>query len=313
MADQVNSEPDNKVDQPVRGKSLGLDQLDDWDNEDLDIVRGGSNAKDGLKIPTRAEVEARKAEEANVDIEEDEDDDVVEPEAPEPVSIDDPGEYIPQDYSFDVVTYDEEGNKPKTHKITSVEEWDNLLEEEPSFGNAAALMKASRLATKMESNLERDLEKYESQKEEFDTAKQASDQKATVTNSMVSEVNYLIDKGELPKVSKKYRDADWSDKDVASQPGVKEQIELLTYMRDENARRVKAGLKAMHSVLDAFNAMSVDTNRTKLKEAEQETERARKAAGARVAGSTPAPVTNVPKGIAVGRVGNLNNLGGNWN
>lgn len=280
-----------------------VDKANGWNIEDLNINKGNSEPNQGLHIPTRAELD---------EIEESEDvkEVVTEPEVIEaPVvkqpTTPDPGEYIPTDYSFEVITYDDEGNKPKTHKISTVEQWDKLLEEEPNFGNASALMKADRLAAKMENNTERDYKDWEGKKQKFEDDSRAAQAKTEATDNMVNEINYLVSKNFLPKIADEYKNSDWSDKEIAKQPGVKEQAELLMYMRDENARRTKAGLKPMTSVLDAFNAMQVDVSRKQSKQAEKDADTARKVASGRVAGTTAAPASVAPKGIAVGRPGIL--------
>lgn len=234
---------------------------------------------------------------------------VGEPEEVAPVTLlPDPGEFKPGDHSFDVVSYDEDGKNPKITKIKSVDQWDELLNTDPNLGSAAALMKAQRLATKMETALEREQKEHETAKKAYDEQQTAVTQQAEALQTMTNEISYLVEKGFLPKVANQYVNADWSDTEIAKQAGVKEQLELLTYMKSENARRTKAGLKPMSSMIDGFNAMQLDQNRKKDTEKKKELGEARKAAGARVSGSTPSALTAAPKGIAVGRVGRLSDL-----
>lgn len=223
----------------------------------------------------------------------------------------DPGEFTPADYSFEVTTYDEKGEKPKTHKITSTDDWDKLMEDEPNFGSGAALTKAMRLATKMDTNTERDLADWKKQKADYETVVGADKQQAEQLGTWVSEMDYLVTRGDLPKIAKEYVDADWSDAEVAKQDGVKEQIELMNFMKRENKARTKANLKPITSMIDAFNAFQADKSR-KGEPTKPDAGTVRKAAGARVASGSANPVGTAPKGIAVGRGGSLDDLGASW-
>lgn len=267
-----------------------------------------------MTLPTREQLEAKQTEaEKKPDEPEDknESDEAEEP-VDEPVyqnTVEDPGEFQPADYSFEVTIYDEEGKNGKNVKVDSVERFEQLLEEEKNFGSASALMKAQRLATKMESNLERDRKSYETDKKAFNDQQAKVEADNAAVNQMASELDYLESKGELPQVAKKYQNADWSDPEVAKQPGVKERVELLDYMKKENGARIKAGLRPFSSVVDAFNQYDREQARSAIKSAEDKAGEARRQAGARVAGVNPAPVSAVPKGVMVGRsFGDLSNL-----
>lgn len=221
----------------------------------------------------------------------------------------DPGEYVPADYSFEVTVFDENNANPKTVKVATPEDFDKLLEGETNFGSAAALMKASRLATKMESKLEADKAAYDKAVKAYNADQAQAEAANAVVTAMESGLDYLVSKGELPTIAKKYVNADWSDPEVAKQPGVKEQLELMKYMQTENAARVKAGLGPFGSIVDAFNQMDRDNARKTIKTAQDKAGEARRAAGMRVGASNPAPVSNVPKGVMVGRsFGSLDNL-----
>ena len=266
----------------------------------------------GEQAPTPKIVRAADEEDDADDEGDDDDDDepitAVATPAPEP-TVPDPGEYVPNDYAFEVIVYDGEGKNARTHKIKSVDEWDELLERDPNLGSASALLKAQRAATKMETGLERDRREYDTKKSAFEQEKATIDNRQAATATMVSEIGYLQSKGKLPQVDAKYVDADWSDPEIAKQPGVREQLRLLNYMRDENKARVAAKLKPMTSILDAYNAYVADNaerdNTTRRRTAGQQ----RKAAGARVASVSAAPVGNAPAGISVGRGGSLRDLG----
>lgn len=223
-------------------------------------------------------------------------------------TLEDPGEYEPADYSFEAVVYDEDGKNGKTVKITSVEQFEQLLDEEKNFGSASALLKAQRLATKMESNAERDKGEHDKQKAAYEAQQIAVDQQNAVVNQAAAELNYLVTKGKLPVVAKEYVSADWSNPEVAKQPGVKEQLELLKYMGKENASRRKAGLADL-TPTTAFTEMRAEAAEAKLRDGADAAGVARRAASARVAGTSPAPTSAVPKGVSVGRsFGSLDEL-----
>lgn len=225
------------------------------------------------------------------------------------VTLADPGEYVPKDYSFEVQVFDAENKNPKTVKISSVDDWDALLEGDANLGSALALTKGMRLATQMESKSDADRTKYDEAKVAYDAQVQEANAQIAGTNRLLAGLNYLVDKGELPKIATKYVNADWKDPEVAKQDGVKEQIELLTYMERENKARIVAGLDPFGSVLDAWNAFVIDQAKTRAKTDKDTAGAARKEAGAKVASPAPAAMTTAPKGIAVGRGGSLRDLG----
>jgi hypothetical protein len=254
--------------------------------------------------PKKEEEEPKTPEEENEEPEQIED--------PEPVvTVQDPGDFVPKDYSFEVTVYDDEGKNGKTVKVNSIDEWEALLDKDSNFGSSSALLKAQRLATKMESNLERDKADWEKQKSEFDSQVEKANERQQNIDGIAAEIEYLVSKGRLPAVDPEYKDADWRDPQIAKQPGVKEQVDLLNYYVKENKARRKAGLKDM-SITEAFYELREEQQSKADKEAHKAAGEARKAAGARIAGNSPVPVTTAPKGIAVGRAGTLRDLDPGW-
>lgn len=264
-----------------------------------------------LSLPSRADVQQQE--------------EVVEPEdeKPEPIEEDvaqqveyvaDPGAYVPGDYSFEVTVYDEKGEKPKNHKINSLEDWDTLMEDDPNFGSGAALTKAMRLASKMEMSSEADKKAWEVKKADYDSVVQADTDRANTLSTWESEMDYLVSRGDMPAIDKSLKDANWSDPEVAKADGVKEQISLMKYMDKENKARAKAGLKQITSMLDAFNGWSRQQEKTSAVDTKKAEGEARRAAGARVASgsSAAAGISNVPKGVSVGSGGSLDDLGRGW-
>lgn len=224
--------------------------------------------------------------------------------APTPVTtVNDPGDYKPADYSFEVTLKD-----GKSVKVATTEEAEKIADDPDNFETPKQLMDFINKQNKMNRNLDRDREKWEAQKKAYDEQQEAEKQRYETVNSYVGEFQYLVNKGLMPAVDKKYETADWSDPEVAKQPGVKEQLALLNYMTKENAARTKAGVKPITSIVDAFNAWQMDSGRQQAeakKKAKEEADRAaiqaRKTASARVASvSAGQQGVYAPKGIAVG-------------
>lgn len=289
----------------LKGHVLTADELNEWGN-------GAQIIEPSLKGEGGGELRPAPVEEV-----EDEPDEAVEPveeyDEPEPVvTAEDPGEYEPKDYSFEVTVYDDEGKNGKSVKISSIDDWDALLDKDANFGTSSALLKAQRLATKMESNQERDKAAWEEKKKTYDAQVGTRQEREEATTRIANEIGYLVSKGKLPKVAAEYATADWRDPEVAKQPGVKEQIELIDYMTKENAARAKAGIQPLTSAIDAYNGLMLEQREKKASDVKAQAAEARKAAGARVAGTSPAPVTNAPKGIAVGRGGSLRDMNAGW-
>lgn len=232
------------------------------------------------------------------------------PNAPDPTpSLPDPGDFVPADYSFEVQVFDAEGKNARTHKIKSVEQWDELLDGDPNLGSASALLKAQRAATKMETGNDRDQRDHEAKKAQYTNEKTQIEAQKTATNTMIAEIGYLQGQGKLPAVDPKYVNADWSDPEVAKQPGVKEQLALLNYMRSENKKLSAAGLPQMTSIRDAFNSFQLDRAEKGAPARRQQAGQQRKAAGARVAStSSSALAGGAPAGVSVGRGGSLRDL-----
>jgi|SRR6185503_10798538 len=244
-----------------------------------------------------------ETEEEVVEDEEEQEEIVEEHDIPAPlVTVEDPGQYTPADYSFEITL------NGKTTNITSVDQAEKFADEHAEEFTAKDLLAFTRKTNRMESNLERDKEEFERKQASYKEQKQAEDERQEAINNIANEITYLVSKGKLPKVSAQYATADWSDPDVAKQNGVKEQIELLDYMRKENDARIKSGLKPLTSAVDAYNALQLEKRDNEVVDVDKQRAAARKRAGGRVAGNSPNPVNIAPKGISVGRTLSLSEL-----
>ncbi len=311
---------DNTNNDIPKGGVLSRDQLAEW-GDGTNFIEPRLQNEEGKEVRSVAREDLAKAQEApeeeqEEEVEEEEPvvEEIEQEELPPLVTLEDPGDYTPTDYSFEVsILVGEEGKeREKKVKITSVADAEKLLEDDPNFGSAKNLLDFNRKVTKMETNGELERKDYDKRKAEYD--KQVSEQQSRqdYIEGVAKEINYLVGKGKLPKVSAKYANADWSDPEIAKQPGVKEQNALLNYMVKENAARQKAGIAPFAGAVDAYNAMLVDTQVVKNTEAKKQAGEQRRAAGSRVAGGTPNPVTLAPKGISVGRGGSLRDLDSGW-
>lgn len=279
----------------------------DFKDEDL-VIPYKREDKSGESTNASSDDSSNDASQSgNNDDDESEDDqrdtDVEYSEPASAITVQDPGEFKPADYSFEVTLKD-----GKTVKITTPEEADRLSEDPDNFETPKQLLDFIKKSTQMQNKLDKDYEKWESQKKTFTQQLETETQRLETVDTYVNELNYLVDKGLMPKIDPKYTEADWSDPEVTKQPGVKEQMALLNYMLKENRARAAAGVKQITSIVDAYNAWQMDadhqkeeTKRKEAEEAEKVANNARKIASARVVGSSPAQQGSyVPKGISVG-------------
>lgn len=294
-------EPTEEPKGPVKSHILSPEEMDAWKNgaDEGPILRHAADVEKD-KEPDKPVVKAADAPK------------VQEPAAalPQP-TVDDPGEYAPADYSFEVTIYDADTKNPKQVKISNVEEFDALLENDSNFGSYASLAKAQRAADKMESKAEADEAKWTAAKAEFDAESTRTAGDIARINNVAAEIDYLASKGKLPAITDALNNANWKDPEIAAQDGVKERLALLAYMDKESGDRIKAGLGPLTSPISALREMQLEESEKSGASTTARQAQNRKAAGAKVGGSSPAPATGAPKGISVGRVspGGLRDLG----
>lgn len=226
---------------------------------------------------------------------------VAPPVAPVP-QITDPGEFQPQDYSFELTLAD--GTK---HTITKPEDIDNLPEQ-PEFASIKDHTQFINNYSRMVNGIDADKRQWENDTKAWNETQESVKAQEEYFSQVDSSMKYLEQSGKLPAVPPQYVEADWSDPEVQKQPGVKERVEIIEYMAKENAKRDALGLPKM-DVLSAHSEM-----RNKQYEEQQATQgkaRAdhRKKQGAMVTGaSAPAPgKTNTD--MIVGSGGSLSDLG----
>lgn len=290
---------------PLKGVYLDDDQLANINGNTVMVEKKPKTEADALKEEKIEPGDADPAEEKNPPVVEAED----EPE--DIIELEDPGQFTPQDYSFEVTVYDEEGKKPKTVKIDSIDKWEEVLADDPNLGSSLAVNKAFRLAQKMESGLESDRKQYETDKANYDKAAADQAQSEAMTQTWANEIAYLEGNGSLPKVPAKFKNVSWigasADKEALADDSVKAQIDLLEFMRKENIKRRKLGLSDLGPE-GAFNARQLNVKNKQVNDNKVRADQARKQAGSMIAGSSPNPVTVAPKGISVGVGGSLRDL-----
>src|SRR5882762_4440574 len=156
MNDDEVVQPDEQVvEEPkdTRAHILSPEELDAWKN----------GTDEGPVLRRAADVPAEEDNKTEAVVEEPVDEEVPDEPAVDPfaVTVTDPGDFAPNDYSFEVPIYDAEGKNPKTVKITSIDQWEEFLETDPNLGSGSAVLKAERQAIRMEASLEREREAYE--------------------------------------------------------------------------------------------------------------------------------------------------------
>ncbi len=287
------------------------------------VIQEDNNVPVGLMLDNDAPAEEPKDESADNkpadDSSNDDDtkgddsqpDNVAQPTAPavappvEPASeLVDPGEFKPNDYSFDIKLAD-----GSTVKISTPEDIE-ALGADVEFASAGDLIKTQANYTRMLTGIENDKKAYDAQKSEFDSHQETVQQQEQFISGIESGMGYLESNGSLPPVPKQYENADWSDPEVAKQPGVKERVAIINYMATENAKRDKAGVPRLMSVLDAHNSMELDglkqANIARVNAAKAAT----KARGAMVGGESSQSQggANVPDNMIVGTGGNIRDI-----
>ena len=217
--------------------------------------------------------------------------------------VEDPGEFKPKDYAFDITLAD--GSVIKIEKPEDIQK----IPKEADFGTPQQFFEVQAAYNRMVGGIDADKREYEANKKAFDD-QQASVQSAEDTiASWEKELTYLQGKGKLPAVPAQYANADWRDPEIAKQPGVKERVEIINYMNEENKAREAAGLPPMKSMLEAFNQMQVNAYEQRAQESQERQNTVRKQRGAMVGGaSAPAP-SKSNSDMIVGSGGSLRDLG----
>lgn len=224
------------------------------------------------------------------------------------ITVQDPGEYQPADYSFEIT--DKNG---KTVKISTPEEAEKFADDDENFQTAKDLKNFLSKSQRMESKLDHDYEKWEEKKQTFTQQLETETERRETVASYESEFNYLATKGLIPKLSAELRTADWQDPEIAKNQDVKIYSDILSYLVEENKLRANANVRPMTSIVDAYNAWQLDTTRQKAEDGKKAAGEARKTAGAKVSSGSPAQQgTFVPKGISVGRSNIFARGNANW-
>lgn len=296
----TNQVDDNQTNEPkkVEGALLDNDDTPGDDQKDRDnpeVSGGSSDAKEEggeVETPDGEVPDQGDSEEVSLPS-----------QPPEPTpEVEDPGEFTPKDYSFEVTLAD--GSK---HTIKAPEDAD-LLPDDADFGSLKNFNQYMRNLSRMTYGIEADKRDYESKKEAFETHQEQAAELTKRVETMTAEVNYLVAKGKLPKVDPQYENADWNDPEVQKQPGVKETLELLEYRAKENVERAKLNLPPM-SVLEAANERELEGYRTKENDTKTKQNNQRKVKGAMVGGATSTPAQNIPDDLIIGEGGAIRDIG----
>lgn len=214
------------------------------------------------------------------------------PSRPEPVA--DPGaEYVPSgSYGFDVTLAD-----GTTLRIDTEADLDKLPDDFNFSSNAEAARFQMNLS-KMATGQEQERREWEASKAAYDAQIEQQQQAEQLVTSMVNEITYLQGEGRLPKIDPKYENANWSDPEIAKQPGVKDVLDLIAYRNQQNVKRTAYNLPPM-SFIEAQMSMQSEAASQRQTEAKTRQNEQRKRAGAMVGGSSGGVVPNTPEGYIV--------------
>lgn len=286
-SDEEAEKPDeDEKDDDDSEKSVGDKEVDEEEDDQED---------DGDDDEDEEEKEEGSDDEEEVD-------DFLKESEEETTLPEDPGDFEPGDYSFEVTL-----NDGKTHKIENPDDLDKLGDD-PQFKSAKDLVQFNANYSKMVQGIEQDRKEYEEAKKEFDEQKDTQTERAEQLQQWENEIDYLTKEGKLPEVDKKFQEEDWTDPKVAKQPGVKERLELVKFMAKENKKRIEAGLEPIKSMLDAYNNKRLEDAETKQAKANKKEVTKRKKKGAMVGGTSSTTTSNVPDDVIVGEGGSLTDI-----
>lgn len=218
----------------------------------------------------------------------------------------DPGNFKPGDYSFEIKTAD-----GKTHKLSTPEDVDAFaatLDDNPESITASQFALFNRKAVVMEQGIASDKKVYETDKGEFDKQTALTETRETQLKQWNNEINYLSTEGKLPEISVANNKADWSDPEVAKDPAVAARLDLLEWMSTENEKRMLAGLEPMTSMVDAFNNRRLEQIDSQDEEDKKSDTADRRRRGGKVGGNAPYSPEAAPKNSIVGKGGSLGDL-----
>ncbi len=221
-------------------------------------------------------------------------------------TTEDPGEFTPGDYSFEIKTTD-----GKVVKISSQEEIDEFaakLDENSELINASQYTMFNRKSVAMDQGIATDKRNYEANKAKFDQEQSLQTTRQESLTQWNNEINYLANNGELPKISDKLNSADWTDPEVAKEPAVKARLDIFKWMESENSKRMTAGLEPIKSVVDAHNAMQLESFKTQQKDTVSREKEQRQKKGSMVGGAAPHSPSNNPSNSIVGTGGSLDDM-----
>lgn len=223
-----------------------------------------------------------------------------------PVTVPDPGDFQPKDYSFSLQTTD-----GRTHKISTPEDAEQFalqLDTNPELISASQFLMLGRKTAQMEQGIATDRFAYDQAKTQHEAQAAQQVTRDQYLNQWQGEINYLQSKDQLPPVAPALNGADWTDPKVASEPGIKERLEIFKYMETENNSRMEAGLPPDLSIVSAYKAMVAEQWEAGVKEADNKEKGVRRSRGAMVGGKAPYEPAVTSPGNLVGAPKGLDEL-----
>lgn len=223
-----------------------------------------------------------------------------------PPTTADPGEFQPGDYSFTVQTTD-----GRTHRISSPEDADGLareLDNNPDLISASQFMQLSRKTALMEQGIANDQRAYEQAREEWETQANQQQVREQTLQNIYSGLSYLEGRGLIDKVPPELDRADVKWEDHTDNPAIKQRLDILKYMEDENNARMSAGLLPNFDPIAAQTAMELETIRNRDKETSSREKTINRSRGALVGKKAPYQPSNPQPGTITGEARGLQDL-----
>lgn len=274
----------------------------DQDDEDKDQDPGADKTK-----ATPAENAKDKVAAPPAPAEKDE----TEPEA-DPAGVfadnkaDNPGDFKPGDYSFEITTTD-----GKSHKISTPEDAEGfgaLLDDDPAIIVASQFAKFNSKLAVMEQGIAADKREFDAKKADFDAQQQLDDNRTQMITNVDSGFKYLQSQGKLTAVPTELNTGSVRWEDHRDNEAIKQRLDILAYMNKDNEERLTAGLEPSFDAVSAYNAMRLENMEKTAGQTSkrQVTDRQRK--GSLVGAPSAYEPHGQTKGSIVGEGGSLNDL-----
>lgn len=256
--------------------------------------------------PDDSTVAAPPAEDKPAESKPDETSKTDKPVVDKPTPTEDPGEFKPADYSFEVSTTD-----GKTHKITTPEDAETFasqLDDNPEQLTASAFAKFTSKLAVMEQGIAADKREFEANKQTFESQQELEDTRIKTVESISNGLDYLQAQGKIANIPAELDTKDIKWEDHSDNPAIKERIDLLAYMSKDNDERMKHGLEPSFDVVAVYNAMRLENMEATAEKARKAEVKNRQDRGTMVGKPANYTPDNPTPGSIIGLGGSLQDL-----